>query len=345
MCIRDRPIEEPSMGTLALGPAGQWNMYSFYGTRSSNPLSGGKQVRIDFDNGNQAGTIWFDDFVMLDLTEIFGAGHEPSKEWCDLNIVSGTTSQTVAYDANATLNLKDTSKIAAGYTFKGWSTVAKTSSTQQTVNYADGATINNITNAGGSITLYGVWEQNQVPITVTSGANGTITPGSTTVGWGDSASFVVKANDKYKIDTLTVDGSPVNFNPNNASYVTEYTLTLNDVRSAHLIEATFVEIVSLTIDVQNELYRNSVYIYHTDYDSTNTTTEEVFFYIKPLPGLIFKGWANRNGEIVSTNPFETFEFVKDNAYYFYAVLEVAPEREYYSINLSLIHISEPTRPY
>ena len=180
--------------------------------------------------------------------------------------------------------------------------------------------------------MYGVWEQNQVPITVTAGANGTITPGSTTVGWGDSASFVVKANDKYKIDTLTVDGSPVSFNPNNASYVTEYTLTLNDVRSTHLIEATFVEIVSLTIDVQNQEYTNGCYIYHTDYDSTTTTTEEVFFYIKPLPGFIFKGWANKNGEIISTNPFETFEFVKDNAYYYLAVLEVAPERAYYSIN-------------
>ena len=151
------PIEEPSMGSIALGPAGQWNMYSFYGTRSNNSATT-SSVRIDFDNANQAGTIWFDDFLMLDLTEIFGAGREPSKEWCDMHIISGTNTQTIQYDTSTTLETRPGGDSTI-YTFAGWSTTPKTTNTtNQTVQYSNGGTVSNITNAGGSITLYGIWE-------------------------------------------------------------------------------------------------------------------------------------------------------------------------------------------
>ena len=152
------PIYEPSMGSIALGPAGQWNMYSFYGTRSNHSLSGGLQVRIDFDNANQAGTIWFDDFLMLDLTEIFGAGNEPSKEWCDTHIISGTNTQTFTVNASVALETKAGGQ-SPTYDFAGWSTTPKTTSTTtQAINYTNGQTVNNIAAAGSSITLYGVWQ-------------------------------------------------------------------------------------------------------------------------------------------------------------------------------------------
>ena len=40
------------------------------------------------DNGNPS---YFDDIIFLDLTEIFGKGNEPTKEWCDENINYNTT--------------------------------------------------------------------------------------------------------------------------------------------------------------------------------------------------------------------------------------------------------------
>ena len=152
------PIEEPSMGTLNLGPANQWNMYSFYGTRSGNALAGGQQVRIDFDNRNNAGTLWVDDFLMLDLTEIFGAGNEPSKEWCDQNIISGTNVQTIATNATTALDNRPGAN-AVGFDFAGWSTTPKTTSTTtQNVQYTNQQGVTNLTSAGGTITLYGVWQ-------------------------------------------------------------------------------------------------------------------------------------------------------------------------------------------
>ena len=142
------------MGTLNLGPANQWNMYSFYGTRSGNALAGGQQIRIDFDNRNNAGTLWVDDFLMLDLTEIFGAGNEPSKEWCDSNIVSGTNVQTIATNATTALDNRPGAN-AVGFDFAGWSTTPKTTSTTtQNVQYTNQQGVTNLTSAGGTITLY-----------------------------------------------------------------------------------------------------------------------------------------------------------------------------------------------
>lgn len=77
------PIAEPSFQEgIPLGQAGRWNLYSGRNGRSS--FSGGSyQFRIDFNNSNVPGTIWFDGVMLVDLTAAFGAGNEPDKAWCD----------------------------------------------------------------------------------------------------------------------------------------------------------------------------------------------------------------------------------------------------------------------
>lgn len=42
--------------------------------------------RFDLDNQAQAIYMWFTEMMCIDLTETFGAGNEPTKEWCDENI-------------------------------------------------------------------------------------------------------------------------------------------------------------------------------------------------------------------------------------------------------------------
>ena len=56
---------------------------------STNDMS----LRVDNDNGGQYVEAYFDDVILIDLTETFGEGNEPSKEWCDENInwFEGTT--------------------------------------------------------------------------------------------------------------------------------------------------------------------------------------------------------------------------------------------------------------
>ena len=89
-------IAEPSfIEGLPLGPANQWNMKSHINNRAS--FSGSQGFRFDYNNGNQAGTVWFDSGMVIDLTDSFGAGNEPDLSWCDENIPDfvGTTSITL----------------------------------------------------------------------------------------------------------------------------------------------------------------------------------------------------------------------------------------------------------
>lgn len=68
-------------------------------------------------------------------------------------------------------------------------------------------------------------------ITVTQGANGTITPGTIVVNHGANQTFAINANDDYSIDFLTVDGARVNAT---GSY------TFTNVKADHTITATFM---------------------------------------------------------------------------------------------------------
>ena len=87
------PINEPSLLSGLSGPAGQWNMLSAIVDRSSF-TEGDYEVRVDYNNQNSTAYMWFDGLMIVDLTDIFGAGKEPDKEWCDNNIPF-TTSEVV----------------------------------------------------------------------------------------------------------------------------------------------------------------------------------------------------------------------------------------------------------
>ncbi len=89
------PIAEPSFSDgQSIGNAGSWNIISARDDRSaSNFTDGPNNFRLDYNNNNVASSVWFDGLVFLDLTQSFGAGSEPSKEWCNENILffEGTT--------------------------------------------------------------------------------------------------------------------------------------------------------------------------------------------------------------------------------------------------------------
>ena len=81
------PIAEPQMFNKSVGSAGKWNIYSVVRDRSTFS-SGNQKFRLDFNNANpkQNAEIWYDGVMLIDLTEAFGAGNEPTVEWCDTNI-------------------------------------------------------------------------------------------------------------------------------------------------------------------------------------------------------------------------------------------------------------------
>lgn len=96
------PIAEPSFGSVPAKTAGQWNLYSYRGNRASFANSS-YQCRIDFDNGFTDGILYVDGVVILDLTETFGAGLEPSQAWLDEHVPYFESIYEMGFDGNSWL--------------------------------------------------------------------------------------------------------------------------------------------------------------------------------------------------------------------------------------------------
>ena len=82
------PIAEPGMDwqyRFKTSDLKKWVTTSWTATRSSWS-AGSYQMRVDFDNNNIAGSCWFDEVMIVDLTVGWGSGSEPTKEWCDSNL-------------------------------------------------------------------------------------------------------------------------------------------------------------------------------------------------------------------------------------------------------------------
>lgn len=80
------PIAEPSFKEqIAIKGAGSWQLYSGWNTRTSFS-DGSYPFRLDFNNNYNAGDMYFDGAMLIDLTVGFGAGNEPTQDWCDANI-------------------------------------------------------------------------------------------------------------------------------------------------------------------------------------------------------------------------------------------------------------------
>ena len=75
------PIAEPSFGSVEFKDINKWNIYSLIATRSSF-ANGNQQLRFDYDNKNNNGTVYYDGGMLLDLTNSYGT-NIPDKETLD----------------------------------------------------------------------------------------------------------------------------------------------------------------------------------------------------------------------------------------------------------------------
>lgn len=88
------PIAEPYIAVgISAKSAGHWQMYS--GLNHRNTFENGDYLfRIDFNNNYVASDMYISSPMLIDLTACFGAGKEPTKDWCDefIPFFSGTES-------------------------------------------------------------------------------------------------------------------------------------------------------------------------------------------------------------------------------------------------------------
>lgn len=106
------PIAEPPVYNNKYAVAGQWTMFSAV-TNRSGFSEGSYQMRVDFDNDNKAGSMWFDGVMVIDLTETFGSGKEPDVTWCDNNIGYFVGTSRISYDG-APIVTTEVSKLQIG---------------------------------------------------------------------------------------------------------------------------------------------------------------------------------------------------------------------------------------
>lgn len=64
-------------------------------------------------------SVWCDGLMLIDLTEAFGAGNEPTKEWCDANIPFFESETVISYPVEFELITDRTAEDAANATVKG----------------------------------------------------------------------------------------------------------------------------------------------------------------------------------------------------------------------------------
>ena len=71
--------------TGAASAANTWKKVSSVFTRSADE-SDNYPFRLDFNNNYNAGQMWFDGLMLIDLTAAFGEGNEPDVTWCNSHI-------------------------------------------------------------------------------------------------------------------------------------------------------------------------------------------------------------------------------------------------------------------
>ena len=132
----------------------------------------------------------------------------------DHGTLSGETTQTVAYGGTGT---PVTANPDTGYHFVDWS---------------DSSTDNPRTdsNVTANLSVTANFAINTYTLTVTQGDHGTISPGTTTVNYGDSQTFNITPDSGYQIVSVTVDGI-------NQGAINSY--TFSNVTANHTITASF----------------------------------------------------------------------------------------------------------
>lgn len=107
------PIAEPLVGIAKVDKTklNQWQRLSWRNVRANWKNNQEAQFRFDFE-GMASNTIaYIDDAMLIDLTAAFGAGNEPTQEWCDTNIEYFAGNTTIQYGAPNKYDLTVTTPI------------------------------------------------------------------------------------------------------------------------------------------------------------------------------------------------------------------------------------------
>jgi hypothetical protein len=97
------PQAEPNMGSASVSETNKWVKCSFRASRTN--WSGSQNFRFDIENIVAPNYVYLDGAMLVDLTEAFGSGNEPSVEWCNSNIKYFEGTKTISASLPTTYDL------------------------------------------------------------------------------------------------------------------------------------------------------------------------------------------------------------------------------------------------
>ena len=97
------PQAEPNMGTASVSETNKWVKCGFRASRTS--WSGSQNFRFDVESIVSPNYVYLDGAMLIDLTEAFGSGNEPSVEWCNSNIKYFEGTKTISASLPTTYDL------------------------------------------------------------------------------------------------------------------------------------------------------------------------------------------------------------------------------------------------
>jgi subtilisin family serine protease len=202
-----------SNGTVSGGIGVQYVFTGWGGDASGTDLTSNS---IAMTNAKNATTSWKTQYQVNFTISPTGSGS------------TNPSGSNIWSDSGSTLI---TSALNAGYTFSSWSSNTGSITFSNKNSASTTATIN------GPGTITASFVISTYAITVTQGVNGVISPGTTTVNYGDSQTFTITPNTGSYVASLIVDGSSVTIAP---SY------TFSNIQAPHTITATFALIPTST---------------------------------------------------------------------------------------------------
>lgn len=226
--------------------------------------------------------------------------------------VSPTGAQTVGEHGNITF----TATPASGYVVDAWKLDGATQSEIGT-----SFTVSNVTADHTVEVTFKTAPVTSHTITVTAGANGTISPaGPVTVSDGADQVFTITANSGYEIEDVKADGVSVGAVP-------DYTFT--NVTADHTISATF-KVIPVVVDTYTVNVTNNTPTFGTITPASGTVNVGTTTTVTATPNSGYKIKTLTLDGVDKTSPF-TIDGVKDQTYNVVVEFEKIPSGKLYTL--------------
>lgn len=198
----------------------------------------------------------------------------------NLSTATGATAGSSNMNAGASVSLAASGFLAPHHYFTGWNTKADGSGTK----YVPG---NTMTMPENNVVLYAQWAPNVYYLTETHTEGGTASPPNTSsVTYGESRTYSIKAETGYKIESIIVDGNPIGItDESNMSY------TFSAIDDNHAIDVAFSKIPAKLVydaDVPEGTFSGTTPEANGEAGGIVSADENGFTY----PGYTFLGWSS-----------------------------------------------------